>query len=213
VAVPVSQHHVVLLATPARPPDVIDPPTAPPTPPPTPEPTPDAAPLAVPIAQAQARPLPVSVGSAYAVGDSIMIDISRDLAADVNSVTVDGQVGRSWGAGVSILNGLRVSGRMPQVVIVELGTNGPVDATQFDQMMQACGGAKRVVFTTVRVPRWWEGPVNDTLRNGVARYPGVAVLADWYTYSAGHPEWFSPDGYHVPPAGAVRLASLIASVV
>jgi lysophospholipase L1-like esterase len=44
----------------------------------------------------------------------------------------------------------------------------------------------------------------------VARYPGVAVLADWYTLSSGHPEWFTPDQVHLEPAGAQALAELVA---
>jgi lysophospholipase L1-like esterase len=39
------------------------------------------------------------------------------------------------------------------------------------------------------------------------------VLADWYAASAGHPEWFGPDGYHLRPAGARALAALVAGAV
>lgn len=196
-----------LALAPAPPPDVLDPPTHPPTPAPTPPP-----PVRVVGPQPPPVRAPVSVGRVYAIGDSIMIDIQPALSADVATVTVDGAVSRSWGAGVSILSTLRSSGRLPPIVVVELGTNGPVSGAQFDAMMQACAGAQRVVITTVRVPRYWESEVNTTLRAGVTRYPNT-VLADWYTYSAGHPEWFGPDGYHLPPAGAAQLAALIASVV
>jgi lysophospholipase L1-like esterase len=48
------------------------------------------------------------------------------------------------------------------------------------------------------------------LAAGVARYPGVAVLADWDSLSSGHPEWFTPDQVHLEPAGAQALAGLIA---
>ena len=41
-------------------------------------------------------------------------------------------------------------------------------------------------------------------------YPGVAVLADWYTLAAAHPEWFTADQVHLNPAGATALAALIA---
>ena len=35
-------------------------------------------------------------------------------------------------------------------------------------------------------------------------------LADWNTYSAGHPEWFGTDGIHLTAAGTMALASYIA---
>ena len=61
------------------------------------------------------------------------------------------------------------------------------------------------------VPRSWEAGDNAVLAAGVARYPGVAVLADWYTLSSGHPEWFTPDQVHLEPAGAQAMATLITS--
>ncbi len=76
-------------------------------------------------------------------------------------------------------------------------------------MMQAAAGVKRVVFVNVNVPRPWEAPDNAVLAAGVARYPGVAVLADWNALSTPHPEWFTPDQVHLEPAGAQALAALV----
>ena len=94
--------------------------------------------------------------------------------------------------------------------MVELGTNGAVTDADFDAMMQAAAGVQRVVFVNVDVPRPWEAPDNAVLAAGVARYPGVAVLADWYSLSTPHPEWFTADQVHLNPAGAQALAALIA---
>jgi lysophospholipase L1-like esterase len=47
------------------------------------------------------------------------------------------------------------------------------------------------------------------LAAGVERYPGVAVLADWKSLSAPHPEWFTADQVHLNPDGAQALANLI----
>jgi len=78
-------------------------------------------------------------------------------------------------------------------------------------MMQAAAGVKRVVFVNVDVPRSWEAEDNAVLAAGVAQYPGVAVLANWYALSVDHPEWFEPDQVHLDPAGAQALATLITS--
>ena len=96
------------------------------------------------------------------------------------------------------------------MLVVELGTNGTVPPTDFDDMMQAAAGVARVVFVNINVPRPWEAPDNAVLAAGVARYPGVAVLADWNPLSAGHPEWFTPDQVHLQPSGAQALAGLVA---
>jgi hypothetical protein len=176
--------------------------TSAPPPPSTPAPPPSTAP---PPTTAAHLGLPVT-----AVGDSVTIDIQPYLAALVPGVAVDGAVSRQWETGVNILSGLRARGQLRPEVIVGLGINGGVTPAQFDTMMRAVAGARRVVFTTVRLPRSWQDQTNATLRDGVERYPGTAVLADWYTLSANHPSWFAPDGVHLQTAGAQAMASLIA---
>jgi hypothetical protein len=39
-------------------------------------------------------------------------------------------------------------------------------------------------------------------------------IADWLTYSAGHPEWFWPDGIHLrTAAGKLAMANFLAAQV
>ena len=90
------------------------------------------------------------------------------------------------------------------------GNNGAVTSADFDAMMQAAAGVRRVVIVNVDVPRPWEEENNAVLAAGVARYPGVAVLADWYSLSSDHPDWFTPNQVHLEPAGARALAGLVA---
>jgi hypothetical protein len=149
-------------------------------------------------------------GPVSAVGDSIMLDIEPYLQTDLPGVRVDGLVSRQFETGVSVVQAERAAGTLGQVLVVELGTNGTITATDFDAMMQAASGVSRVVFVNVDVPRSWEAPDNAVLAAGVARYPGTAVLADWYTLSSGHPEWFTADQVHLQPAGAQALANLVA---
>ncbi len=192
-------HHVVLPTAPvtSRPPGPVV--TISPPPPPRPTPGPTAPPhLGLPVT---------------AVGDSVTIDIQPYLTDLVPGISVDGAVNRQWETGVTILSGLRASGQLRPEVIVGLGINGGVTPAQFDDMMRAVAGAKRVVFVTVRLPRSWQDETNSTLRDGVARYQGTAVLADWYALSADHPSWFTPDGVHLETAGAQAMATLIAGAL
>jgi hypothetical protein len=153
---------------------------------------------------------PPVAGPVSAVGDSIMIDIQPYLQADLPGVSVDGVVSRQFETGIGVVQADRAAGTLGSVLVVELGTNGSVTSSDFDAMMEAAAGVKRVVFVNLDVPRPWEAPDNAVLAAGVARYPGVAVLADWYTVSSPHPEWFTPDQVHLEPAGAQALAALIA---
>jgi hypothetical protein len=154
-------------------------------------------------------PAPVS-GSVSAVGDSILLDIQPYLQTEVPAAHIDGLVSRQFETGIGVVQAERAAGTLGTVLVVELGTNGSVTASDFDAMMQAASGAKRVVFVNINVPRSWMAPDNAVLAAGVARYPGVAELADWNALSTGHPEWFTPDQVHLQPAGAQALANLVA---
>ncbi len=154
-------------------------------------------------------PSPVT-GPVSAVGDSIMLDIETYLQADIPGISVDGLVSRQFETGIGVVQAERAAGTLGRVLVVELGTNGTVTASDFDAMMQAASRVSRVVFVNVDVPRSWESPDNAVLAQGVARYPGVAVLADWYGLSSSHPEWFTADRVHLQPPGAQALAALVA---
>jgi hypothetical protein len=159
------------------------------------------------VASAPVTPV---AGPVTAVGDSIMLDIQSNLESDVPGTRVDGLVSRQFETGIGIVQADRAAGTLGNVLVVELGTNGSVTPSDFDAMMAAAAGVKRVVFVNVDVPRSWEAGDNAVLAAGVARYPGVAVLADWNALSSPHPEWFTADQVHLQPAGAAALANLIA---
>lgn len=155
-------------------------------------------------------PPPPLAGQVTAVGDSILLDIQPYLQADLPGVHVDGVVSRQFGQGIAVVQADRSAGTLGRVLVIELGTNGPISSSEFDQMMQAAAGVARVVVVNVCVPRPWEAQDNAVLAAGVARYPGVAVLADWYSLACVRPQWFAPDQVHLEPAGAQAMASLIA---
>jgi hypothetical protein len=48
-----------------------------------------------------------------------------------------------------------------------------------------------------------------TTREEVARHHGRARLLDWVRYSAGHGNWFQPDGLHLTSAGAEAFSRFL----
>ncbi len=143
-----------------------------------------------------------------------MIDYQTPLQQDIPGVSVLAAVSRQWGDGEGILQQLKSAGQLGAVVIVALGTNGPITTSDFDAMMSVLSGASRVVFVNVVVDQPWQNPNDNVLAAGVARYPNT-VLADWASLEAANPAWVYSDGTHLPigGAGAQALAALIASKV
>jgi len=153
-------------------------------------------------------------GHVTAVGDSVMLDYQTDLQQDVTGVDVQAAVSRQWSAGEEVLQQLRAEGQLGSVVVVALGTNGPITDADFDAMMSILAGASRVVFVNIVVDKPWQDPNDQVLSSGVARYPNT-VLANWYALESQNPDWVYSDGTHLPIGGpgAQALAALIASEV
>ncbi len=161
-------------------------------------------------------PLPAAgagfvAGHVTAIGDSVMLDYQTALEQDVPGVTVDASVSRQWSAGETLVQQLKTSGQLGAVVIIGLGTNGPISTTDFNTMMSLLSGASRVVFVNIHVDRTWQDPNNTVLAAGVARYPN-AVLVDWNTLASQNPGWLYSTATHLPinGPGAQALAALVA---
>ena len=173
---------------------------------------PAAPPAVAPVTTTTTAPPPVAVsGGGVAIGDSVLEDVALYAPSTLNArgIAINAAVSRQWSTGEGIVAGMRASGRLPAVVVVALGSNGPIHPADFDNMMSRLSGVRRVVFMTVT------GPLianNDVIRDGVSRYP-QAVLADWAALSAANPTWFAKDHVHVGAAGAAALGQLFASVV
>ena len=127
----------------------------------------------------------------------------------IDPKTIDAEVGFQASAANDVLAARRDAGELGEVVVVHIGSNGVYTAEQFDETMRALEGVRRVVFVNVNVPRAWEQPNNEVISEGARRYPN-AVLADWYSASVEHPEYFVEDGVHLQIEGQRAYAHLIA---
>jgi hypothetical protein len=79
-------------------------------------------------------------------------------------------------------------------------------------MMGILSDRQKVVLVNAKVPRPWEGQVNDTLAAGVKKYKN-AVLLDWHGYGGAHPEFFYDDGIHLNPEGREAYGAFVAQAL
>lgn len=151
-------------------------------------------------------------GWIFAMGDSVLLGSAAEVEKRLGSGVVDATVSRQFFQAVDPLARRALSAAPPDVVVVALGTNGPVDDELFDRMMAGLGAVPRVVFVNTRVPRAWEEGTNRAIAEGVERYEN-AVLVDWWGTVDHRPELFRGDGFHPTQAGRVIMAELIAAAV
>ena len=194
--------------------------TSPTTTPPTEPPTTTTS--QVPLTTIPTPPPPGHCSSGFvcghvtAIGDSVMLDAQPSLEADIPGIDVNAEVSRQWDEGVQLVQEMKVDGSLGSIVVIDLGTNGPVTTPMFQQMMSALTGASEVVFVTVHLPpsySWWQS-VNDTLEAEVPLYPEDR-LANFNALADANPDWFGSDGVHMPIGGpgAQAMAKLIASYI
>ncbi|MBZ6372455.1 MAG: acetyltransferase [Microbacterium hominis] len=147
-----------------------------------------------------------------AVGDSVMLASAAGLLARLPGVQIDAEVSRSMWAGDTIVQQLAAQGALREYVVVGLGTNGPVDAQALQQIYDAIGRDRTLVFVNAAAPRDWIAGVNSDLAAFAATHPGV-VVADWAQAIAPHPDMLAGDRIHPGPQGGGVYADTVAAAI
>jgi GDSL-like Lipase/Acylhydrolase family len=152
--------------------------------------------------------------TAYGIGDSIMLGAKSRLEAIPGwTFVIDAKVSRQFSAGLPLL--ADAAAHHPQVVVLHLGTNGPVSDAMFDSAMAAVAGVPKLIVLTIQLPpldRYaYEDSTNDVIKRGAARYG--ATVVDWNAATNDHPELFAADGIHPQAAGSALYASLVTAAL
>jgi peptidoglycan/LPS O-acetylase OafA/YrhL len=156
-----------------------------------------------------APPLPVSPDGRdiSAVGDSVMLASLPELEQALPGISVDAAVSRGMGAGVEIVSDLSSQGALRSVLVIGLGTNGPVQPDELEAIRQTAGD-RPVVLVNAHADRDWIPGVNDALADFAAAHRGV-VVADWTGAVAGVPDALAGDDIHPNPSGGEIYASSV----
>ncbi|MFF8816643.1 acyltransferase family protein [Leucobacter sp. NPDC015123] len=158
--------------------------------------------------QAQASPAIQFTGPEItAIGDSVMLASYPELTEAFPGIEVDAAVSRGLWAGVDILGEIAARGELRDVVVVGLGTNGPVEPESLTALKDVIG-ARPLVLVDAHADRDWIPEVNENLNSFAAAHRGV-VVAKWDTGVAGTPEFLAEDGIHPGPEGGEIYAAQI----
>ncbi|MGV3173308.1 acyltransferase family protein [Staphylococcus simulans] len=142
------------------------------------------------------------------IGDSVMVDIGERFKEQVPHSVIDGKVGRNmYQAKPLIEQNYSHYNKKGDQVIIELGTNGDFNKEQLDDVIASFGKAD-IYLVNTRVPRSYEGHVNQLMKEAAKEHKNVK-LVDWYKRSAGHPEYFAYDGIHLEYPGVKALSDEI----
>ncbi|MGE7218840.1 acyltransferase family protein [Priestia koreensis] len=144
-----------------------------------------------------------------AIGDSVMLDIAKDLRRSYPNMKIDGKVGRQMSQALSLIPQYKKFNQKGNAVIIELGTNGYFTDKQIDRLLQAFSNTD-IYLVNTRVPRSWESVVNQMITKKGQQFKNVKIV-DWHSLGLKHPEYFAKDGVHLTPTGSRALSNLILS--
>ncbi|KMZ44206.1 MULTISPECIES: acyltransferase family protein [Bacillales] len=146
------------------------------------------------------------------IGDSVMLDVAPYLKNLLPGSTINGKVGRQLSDAQDVVDQLKTKGKLGNVVIIELGTNGPFSENTLVNLMNSLKDVRQIVLVNTRVPRPWEQVVNSALEEAANQFSNV-TLVDWYAASANKDSYFARDGVHLVEEGAKVYVSLVVEAI
>ncbi len=134
----------------------------------------------------------------WVTGDSVILGIRFELDARENIGLINARVGRQAPELLEVIKNDKAN-MIGSTIIMNLGNNNRLTEDQVASIFAEVKDQPRIIVVNTAVPRGWRDENNALIAQYAAQYD--ARLIDWATISAGHPEYFGPDGVHLVPAG------------
>jgi len=113
---------------------------------------------------------------------------------------VDATVSRQMHSAPEVVQAYLDAGQLRDVVLLALGTNGPIEWETLETVRSIAGPDRDIVLVTVQAPRDWTDGVNQVLTTFAGRYRNVE-LANWQAAIGPAIGELAPDQIH--PGGPV----------
>ena len=148
------------------------------------------------------------------IGDSVMVGASSSIAKLMPEAYIDALSCRDVCGGFETAQKLAQENKLGNVVVVALGTNGPLlkhepYASGMQNLLNILGTERQIFWiTTYCSYSQWMKMNNQYLAELEKSRPNFHVI-DWYPLAKGHPDWLHSDGTHPNIEGASQYAKLI----
>ena len=141
------------------------------------------------------------------IGDSVMKMGEPYIKEIFKDANIDAKVSRQFTDLPKVLETLKDSKKLKNIVVIHLGTNGVINKESFESSMKLLEGKTVYLMNTV-VPKPWEKSVNKSLEEWSEGYKNITII-DWHKYAKGEKKLFYKDATHPKPEGAKIYAEFI----
>jgi hypothetical protein len=163
-----------------------------------------------PIAFGQRRPPPMPTGDQiYAIGDSVMLAAAPWLQERLPGIAIDAEVSRSMWAAPDLVQSVVDAGMMRPILLLGLATNGDVDPTDLQTVLDIVAPDTLVIVVNGQAPRDWIPIGNQTLAD-FARLEHTVELANWHAAIA--PQVYELASDQVHPGGPISGGIYVDSI-
>jgi peptidoglycan/LPS O-acetylase OafA/YrhL len=156
------------------------------------------------------QPTATQAGGLWVTGDSVILGIHYELDARTPIAIINARVGRQASELIEVMRADKANATN-STVIFNLGNNNKLTSDQVLAVFEEVKNQPRIIVVNTAVPRGWRDENNALIAQYAAIY-GATVI-DWATISAGHPEYFAPDGVHLVPAGVRAYVDAITATL
>lgn len=140
------------------------------------------------------------------IGDSVMGWAVKPLAR--LGFRTDARLCRMWPEGREMVERMRRKGRLPQRIVMALGSNWQIPKYEIRRMLPLLRDGHTLAIVTPREVGGGSGRDAENVRWAARRYPNRIDALDWVRYSRGK-DWFGDDGLHVRREHADRYVRCI----
>ncbi|MEO5535549.1 MAG: acyltransferase family protein [Pseudolysinimonas sp.] len=147
-----------------------------------------------------------------AIGDSVMLAAAPALQQQFPGIAIDAAVSRQMYSAPGIVQSQLDDGSLRTVVVVALGTNGPIERSTLDRIRTIIGPNRELILVNAQAPRGWIPGVNAELSSFALVYRNVE-LANWYDAAQPILGELARDQIHFGPIGAGVFTATIEAAV
>lgn len=147
----------------------------------------------------------------WVTGDSVILGIRATLGAQEPIALINARIGRQAPELLEVMQ--RDKAEVDDSpVIFNLGNNGVLNRSDVEAIFEVVKDQSQVIVVNAAVDRPWRDGNNALVAEIAEQYPAVTLI-DWSAISAGHPEYFAPDGIHLVPTGVAVYVQEILSAL
>ena len=143
------------------------------------------------------------------IGDSVLLGASAELKKINPNIIIDAKVSRQVSQAKDIVKNLEREGKLGDIVVIALGTNGTFSSSTGKELIKAIGAKRQIYWVNVFGEHLqWQEESNHMIESIVNEYKNVNLI-DWSTYGESHKDWFVNDGIHLTESGCKAYATLL----